>query len=263
MSHRSPGTFSCCEPLIDSFISPAICNSLSLPPLEGQIAPRAAFIKWRMHRCGRGRRPETWVHLLVAVEKVGAGGVVFAGLWQAFINFLLAEPALPPGVTNALITLENNEDHKRRCHRKSAEMLLAQIWGGLHVLRSCRETKARHFLDFGWLKLSFFWRIVSSTNSHSEHSSFLWKSADVNTHLLETEFLTPSSFQIYWVSCAFMGHEIVYLSLTNESDFSTVQRGIWFIHLAPIGPSHFHLFPTSIKSSMWRPCPFFIQDCFW
>lgn len=51
-------------------------------------------------------------HLLVAVEKVGAGGVVLAGMRQAFISFLLAELALPPRVTNTLITLENNKDQQ-------------------------------------------------------------------------------------------------------------------------------------------------------
>ena len=62
MSHTSPGTFSCCEPLIDSFISPAICNSLSLPPLEGHIAAFPAFIKWRMRRCGHRRCPPAGKH---------------------------------------------------------------------------------------------------------------------------------------------------------------------------------------------------------
>lgn len=38
MSHISPETFSCCEPLIDSFVLPAICNSLSLQPVKGHIA---------------------------------------------------------------------------------------------------------------------------------------------------------------------------------------------------------------------------------
>lgn len=66
-------------------------------------------------------------HLLVAVEKVGAGGVVFAGMRQTFISFLLAELALPPRVTNTLITLENNKDHKRRHHNKNAEMLKVKM----------------------------------------------------------------------------------------------------------------------------------------
>lgn len=66
-------------------------------------------------------------HLLVAVEKVGAGGVVFAGMRQTFISFLLAELALPPRVTNTLITLENKKDHKSRHHNWNAEMLIVKI----------------------------------------------------------------------------------------------------------------------------------------
>lgn len=64
-----------------------------------------------MRRCGR-RGAAAPSHLLVAVEKVGAGGVVFAGMRQAFISFLLAEVALPPRVTNTLVTLENNKDQQ-------------------------------------------------------------------------------------------------------------------------------------------------------
>lgn len=125
----------------------------------------------------------------------------------------------------------------------------------------------RKLYTFGWINRSFFWKIVSSATSHSEQSIFPWKSADVNTHLLDNRcdvvsiyFFPPPhcylTFQIYWVTRTFMGHEIVWLSITNESDFSATQRGNWFIHLARIGLSHFHLFLPSIKSSMWSTCPF-------
>lgn len=38
MRRASPGTFSCCEPLIDSFVLPATCNSLFPLPVEGHVA---------------------------------------------------------------------------------------------------------------------------------------------------------------------------------------------------------------------------------
>lgn len=66
----------------------------------------SAFIKWLMHPM-RPVPSSQLAHLLVAVEKVCAGGVVFAGLGQTFISFLLAEFALPSRVTHTLVALQN------------------------------------------------------------------------------------------------------------------------------------------------------------
>lgn len=97
LSHPSPETFySCCEPLMDSFVLPATCNSLSPLLAEGYVA-RLLFTAF-MERESRSpsspptrancapppppspHRPNRLTHLLEAVGKVGASGAVFARL---------------------------------------------------------------------------------------------------------------------------------------------------------------------------------------
>lgn len=99
-AHPLKPFFSCCEPLMDSFVLPATCNSLSRLLAEGYFASLGETAP--LHRAHGSERfalqpsdsceqhfppPSTntplhpgLAHLLEAVGKVGASGAVFARL---------------------------------------------------------------------------------------------------------------------------------------------------------------------------------------